>query len=658
MKHSLVYLLLVFVIKTTNAKEVDVNKDYELDAEVGWLQAEKIEVVSKQKEDKSSAAGIVSIVTREDIERYGANSLVDVLNRVTSLYMISSSIWNPAVAAMRGDVATPINTHTLILINGRPVRDGLQGGVNSFVFRDFPIHQIKQLEIVRGAGSVLYGSNAFTAVINIVTLQKQNDKLVLRGRYGSFETGQFESEVALKNEQAAFNGAIRYRNSRGALFSAIGSDGLLSQFYPNDEDVSTNFWGQWQDFTVNGFVSEFKYHDWGALFRKTDSLIDANKIFLDIGYKKQLNSHWQTQANFTYNTQHIRQNYALQGDSLNYEHSLLLENSHFFKFWDNKLNILLGGLVEMQMGKREQSGVVHIPSYTHLKSSLYGEINYALLDNLKLTLGGQWNHFEHLEKSPATTQDKKHDGLIGRTGLVYDLTPNWGIKLLYSQAFRSPSAFELEIQSALVGDRNLQPENIETTDVQVFYHSKDYETSLTAFRSRMSNLIRRQSMGLGRLQYINSGSAVFEGIELESKAKLLDNLQWTGAYTFQTNRDKYQNNISQAPNHQLKLGLSYDVTEDFSVSLFDTYFSAAKVIPAAQLVNPPAAAYHHLSLNARYELNNLLQLPHTKKITVSVFADNLLDVKAYYPEFDRKTVINTIPANPGRTVFGELAIEF
>ena len=67
---------------------------------------------------------------------------------------------------------------------------------------------------------------------------------------------------------------------------------------------------------------------------------------------------------------------------------------------------------------------------------------------------------------------------------------------------------------------------------------------------------------------------------------------------------------------------------------------------------------HHLTLNGRYQLNGLLNLPDTKQVTFSFFADNLWDVKAYYPEIDRKTVINTVPANPGRILFGELAIEF
>jgi outer membrane receptor protein involved in Fe transport len=64
-----------------------------------------------------------------------------------------------------------------------------------------------------------------------------------------------------------------------------------------------------------------------------------------------------------------------------------------------------------------------------------------------------------------------------------------------------------------------------------------------------------------------------------------------------------------------------------------------------------------LSLNTRYQLNQLLGLNKTKAITFSLFATNLLDEKFYYPAITAKS-INTIPATPGRTLFGELAIEF
>jgi outer membrane receptor for ferrienterochelin and colicins len=619
----------------------------------------EIEVVSKQKENKNSAAGIISLVTRQDIERYGANNLADVLNRVTSVYMLSTSLWMNGVAAMRGDSFTPVNNHTLVLIDGRPVRDGLNGGLNGFVFRDFPIHQIQQIEVIRGAGSVLYGTNAFSAVINIVTLKKQDNKLVVRGRYGSFDTGQIETEFAWKNNEAFISGAVRHRDSKGWLFSAIGSDKQTSRFRTDEEDTSASFSAKWHDFTLNGFIADGHYNEMGAALMRPNQVMDNNKVFLDIGYKKQLTSHWLTQTNLTYNRIAYDSTFSGGVDSA-HENSLLFENTHFFNFLDKKLNLLIGGLTEIQMGSYNGGSRGAIPSYAHLRGSIYGEVNYAVLDKLKINLGGQWNHFEHLDKSLAKDENqyKASDGLVGRLGLVYDVTTYLGLKLLYSQAFRSPSAFELA--GSLFNNNILQPETIETYDAQLFYHDKNYEASITAFRSRESNLIIQQLNPVTKRQGVaNAGKAIFEGLELETKAKLYQGLYWTGAYTFQTNRDgNKQNNVTQIPNHLMKVGLSYDVTPEFQFSVFDTFASAAKVIPAAPLVNPAAKGYHHITLNAQCQLNRLLDLPLTKRISFSFFVDNLLDVKAYYPEINRKTVINTLPANPGRTLWGELAVEF
>ena len=56
-----------------------------------------------------------------------------------------------------------------MLLNGRPVRESMEGGITSEMFESFPIGIIERIEVVRGPGSVLYGSDAFSGVINIIT---------------------------------------------------------------------------------------------------------------------------------------------------------------------------------------------------------------------------------------------------------------------------------------------------------------------------------------------------------------------------------------------------------------------------------------------------------------------------------------------------------
>ncbi|WP_161990607.1 TonB-dependent receptor plug domain-containing protein [Candidatus Methylobacter oryzae] len=628
----------------------------------------QVEIVSKKAENKNSAAGIVSVVTHDDIKRYGANTLADVLNRVTSIYMLSTYIWSDSTAAMRGDALTHVNNHTLVLINGRPFRDSAYGGLNETMFRDFPIHHIEQIEVIRGSGSVLYGSNAFTGVINVVTKKHQDNALTLRGRYGSFNTGQVESEFAWKNDEAAITGAVRHRASDGWLFSAIDERKQPANFRNNDDDTSASLWGEWKDFNFNLFVVNNQRNHWGSVPIGSGQPIENDRLFFDVGYKHQINQHWSSTWNITFNKFSQNYNLPVQGTLYLtdlYENNVLFEQTHFLNFFEDKLNFVAGGLVEWREGGVTQVSQPNtLNPYTSLKSSIYGEASYSLLDNLKVSVGGQWHRFDNLKAAPQGVIDNGEatEGLVGRTGLVYELTSSLGAKLLYNQAYRSPSAGELGANSSLVqGNRNIQPELIESSDAQIFYHAQDYQISLTAFRSRVSNLIVRVPVADTnpvRLQYSNAGNAEFEGLELESEAKLFEGLSWKGAYTFQTNRDEHnQNNKTQMPNHMAKIGLSYDATTDLQISAFDTYFSAAKIVPTSLEVNPAANSYHSLSVNTNYRLDNLLGFAHTKHITFSFYLDNLLDEKFYYPEFNRK-IINTIPASPGRSLFGEIAIEF
>lgn len=627
-----------------------------------------VEVVSKKTESQYSAAGIVSVVTHDDIDRYGGNTLADVLNRVTSIYMLSTYIWSDSTASMRGDALTHVNNHTLVLINGRPFRDSAYGGLNETMFRDFPIHHIEQIEVIRGSGSVLYGTNAFTGVINIVTKKKQENGLTLRGRYGSFNTGQVETEFAWKYDDAAITGAIRHRGSDGWLSSAVDEKRQPVRFRNDDGDVSASLRGDWKDFDFNLYVVNNQRTHWGAVPIGFGQEIENNRLFFDAGYSPQIKDYWRSKWNLTLNK--FSQNYNLPVNGVPYmtdlwENNLLLEQSHFFTFFENKFNLLFGGLVEWQQGQVTQVSQPNTLSpYEQIKSSVYGDVSYALLDNLKFNIGGQWHRFDQLKEASFRVDGNDHaiEGLVGRAGLVYEVTSNWGAKLLFDQAYRAPSAGELGANSAVVlGNRNLKPEKVETVDAQIFYHDSDYQVSLTAFKSSVSNLIVRSPIpntSPTRLMYVNAGSAKFEGLEIETDAKLFDGLTWKGSYTFQTNRDeRNQNNKTQMPNHMAKIGLSYDVNSNLQISAFDTYFSAVKILPSSLVANPPAGSYHNFSINTNYRLNDWLGIAKTKRMTFTVFLDNLLDEKFYYPEFNRKN-INTIPASPGRMIFGEIALEF
>lgn len=637
----------------------------------------QIEAVSKQKENINSAAGIVSVITRDEIERYNATDLQELLSRVTSIYTAGSHVWQYNTTAMRGDLSTHINNHILILMNGRPMRDNIFAGLSRSIYHEFPIRNIEQVEIIRGPGSVLYGTNAYTGVINVITQKNKPTGAAVRGRYGSYNTGQVESEFAYKNEDLSGSGAIRYKNSDGWLFSATGEDRKQTQFRVDEDAVSASFSGQWGGLSFNSFLARSQNNHWGAVPVGNGQPIEEKKIFIDVGYATEFNVHWRSQLNFTYN--YTAHNFPLPNlspyNTTSYkarENVALLEQTQFFNFFDKKLNFLFGSSVEWQEGQAWQvAAPPPLQRAVQYKIGLYGEASYLILPNLKLNLGGQWNRVEYLQGANLDkARQKVMTDKVGRIGLVYEITPEFGVKLLYSQAFRFAAAAEIGAYApnVLYGNINLQPERVETADAQIFYADKNYQASLTAFHSRQSNLISRALCGTNpdcnnpnALIFVNSGSAKFSGLEFETKLKLLPSLQLQGSYTFQQNHTKTGQTASVAPQQMFKVGASYDVTEDSRISVFDTYFTKPTSIsafnPAVAMVNPEPRSYHNLTINTQYRLNHLLDLGSHKKATFALYLDNLLDEQVYYPEFNRR-VINSIPGSSGRMIFGELTFEF
>ncbi|MEY4768461.1 MAG: hypothetical protein RL637_1100 [Pseudomonadota bacterium] len=632
--------------------------------ELRWLQQDDdVEIVSKQKENRSTSAGIVSVYNQQDIERYGGNNLFEILNHITSIYMLGTSVYMQGGISMRGDALGTSNNHVLMLINGRPFRDSGFGGVNESILRNFPIHFIEQLEIIRGPGSVLYGTNAYTGVINIVTKKYANQEhFDLHTRYGSFNSTQIEGEFYWKSSDLSINTALRYANSDGWLFQAQRAGFNPSQFRRSDNSISSAIQLQWKDLTVNGFVIDANYQHWGAAaISSKGEVYHPQRLFIDLGYDFQVNPNWNIQTHLTYNQSTDAQYVPIPPNLSSVftrlsENNLLFEQTHFIDLFNKKVNIRAGGLVEWQTGRINQqiAGGI-LPSYTYLKSSLYGEINWTIFDQLKWIIGGQWHHFSHLDEPDAA----EYNGFTGRLGLVYEWDKHWGIKLLYSQAYRTPSAFELEINSLPIrGSAELKPEQIETADMQIFYHDSDYQFSLTAFRSRQSRTINVDCQYFPPCQYFNHSAQKYQGLEFESQGQFTKALSWRGSYTFQTNWDQLgNNNTSFIPNHIAKIGLSYAITPEWQFSVFDNFFSQALTKNPKLNFNPPSHSYHQLSLNTRYQLKSLLGLNFLKKFEISLYLDNLFDEKINYPASGRDG-FNSMPGLPGRSLYGELSLKF
>lgn len=139
---------------------------YASDESLRDLVSTKVYSASKKQEDPHNSPSALYVITEDDLRQMGVRHVADALRTVPGLQVakISSNKW---MVASRG-FGEQFSNKLLVLLDGRPIYTTLFSGVLWFQ-QDVPIADIKQIEVIRGPGATLWGSNAVNGVINIIT---------------------------------------------------------------------------------------------------------------------------------------------------------------------------------------------------------------------------------------------------------------------------------------------------------------------------------------------------------------------------------------------------------------------------------------------------------------------------------------------------------
>jgi outer membrane receptor for ferrienterochelin and colicins len=260
-----------------------------------------VTIASKKEEKLSDAPGIITVITRKDIETYGARDITDVLRRVPGLFVAGARDIRGGTNSIRGQQSSSFDKHLLILLNGRPMREAYTSGLNNTIFTGFPMDAIQRLEIIRGPGSVLYGSGAFEGVLNIVTRKPEaGTKQTFGTSYGSFNTSQQNYTLENGGDAVDVFAAAQFTSSDGFDWNGFSQSGD----YISDRAAYQNFSGtaqlDYKNLTLSAF--EGSAADQLSPSGTTTALrkVENRRRFFDVGYKNELPYGWEAQANFTY----------------------------------------------------------------------------------------------------------------------------------------------------------------------------------------------------------------------------------------------------------------------------------------------------------------------------------------------------------------------
>ena len=517
---------------------------------------------SKYEQRVTDAPASVSIVTAEEIKKYGYRTMADILRSVPGFYV--SSDRNYSYLGVRGfNRPGDYNTRVLMLLDGHRLNDNVYD--QAAIGNDFPLNidLIEQVEIIRGPSSSLYGSSAFLGVINVVSRQGKDLKGVeVAVSGGSQET--YQGEVSYGN---------KFDNGMEALVSgtAFTSSGEQQLFFPEyaipelNNGVANNADRErayklftrlsLQELTLTALFSSrnktIPTGSYGVLFNNAGSNTTDSRSYLALSYQHKFEDHSELAAHLSYDNYHYYADYlygAAPGDPpLTTKDSALGEwlggeIQYSRRFFQRQL-VTVGGEFRDNFTQNQMAA----PLDDHRTSRGYGmylQDEWQILNNLILNAGVRYDW--HSTFGGSTNP---------RLGLIYRPVPATILKFLYGTAFRAPNVYELYYYAAgQQANPFLQPEKMTTYEaVYEQYLGLNLQTSLSGFYYQATNLISQDSGGT----YVNNAKTDARGMEAQLSGKWANGLQGRLGYTYLDARDMVTNSLlTNAPRHLATFNLS------------------------------------------------------------------------------------------------------
>lgn len=572
---KLVFLSYFLILHLNNALSYESPSDTsylsELNDELDLLLNTKISVASKYEQKIIEAPGSISIITSEDIERWGFRTLSEALMSIKGFFRRNDRMYE--YLGLRGfERPNSYNNKILLLIDGHIINDNIYN--SPFFENDLAMNMncIERIEIVRGPGSALYGTSAMTAVINVITKNALTmDEFRISGALGSYGTkeGLFQVGKQIFDDfNIVLSGKYGYQDGQDLHFQEFDSvnNGIAAgldwqKYYSIFADIN------YKDLTLSGFYNyrqkAIPTATWDMEFNKPTPYGIDERGFLELKYAKEMTSNFNLFAKVYFDFYKYYGEYTYQ-DTNNDSNLGLWAGTELQGIWDLSLNNRLTFGTEYKYNFQAdyrfwvKDSVIFDNNYPFYVFSLYIQDHWQLLQNLSLTLGFRLDQYSRFEGS-----------ITPRISINYYPWPNTTLKFLYGQAFRVPNIFEMYYTDYLTqkGNDKLVPEKINTFEL-IFEQkiNKYLYSALSLYYYKMNNLIDQtnvieyDSSGQVKDEYIqfkNIGAVDAYGFEFELNSKLPFGLWGYFSYSHQYLKDLLNNEkLTNFPVHIFKLGLS------------------------------------------------------------------------------------------------------
>jgi outer membrane receptor for ferrienterochelin and colicins len=527
------------------------------------------------KQKVTEAPASITIITSEEIRKYGYRTLADVLRNVRGFYV--SYDRNYSYLGVRGfGLPGQYNNAITLLVDGHRLNDDIYDGL--LLGTDFPIDVdlIDRIEVIRGPNSSLYVASAFLGVINIITKRGRDlEKVSVAGEVASY--GTYEGRVSYGNK---FQNGLELLLS-ASFYDSHGQDQLFFKEFDSpatnngiavnaDDDEFHQIFANasWGRFTLHAvFGSRDKgipTASFGTVFDVTGTHTIDGRGYIDLRYDRALGRGWSLANRWYYDQYNNDGTYIYDYSELGGPPRVSNKNFAHGKWWGDEVTVskqvsdthrLTFGAEFRDNFQQDQGNYDQQPFVQYFSSSqtsnvfsAYAQDEIHIRKDLVLNLGLRYDHYSTFG---GTTNP--------RAALIYNPWAKTTFKFLYGQSFRAPNMFELYYDApGNEADPSLRPETVKTMElVWEQYFANHFQMTVSGFYYPIHSLIGQQIDSMGEAVFVNTGSVDLRGLDFGLSRSFPGGVEGTVSYTFQDAINPSNSMaLTNSPKHLVQVSLS------------------------------------------------------------------------------------------------------
>ncbi len=511
------------------------------------------EIATKTKLNIDDTPSFVTVLHSNKLQELGVENVFEALGMVPGVQLKKEKTGVPVVvfrgATQKGEVK--------FMIDGVSINNSYRDLIYHFL--DFPIELISRIEVIRGAGSVLYGSGAISGVVNIITRSSSQDtknKLFVSG--GSYDHYKSGGIVSYDINDIKISLDAYYEKDHKKIFT--GPDNA-SNYADSDQGLSAYSVGLNISDEHLSLITRIKSTDFGNAYDVLGVIDDSsdryhNKnqtFFTQLKYENDINKDNSYHIALGYN------NYMQNVDSRGYEayDTIYKEKGYFSQIQlisksINNNELVIGG--EYSYSKTLDTSV-QVGRHMYRKIySLYLNDIYSITSDMDVSAGIRYDNYLN-----------EMNALSPSFGLVYRINEQVRFKSTYAKSFRAPSWIELYQSTS-----ELSEEEADTIEAGIVYTLNPYnKLKVNFYKTTIDNLIAKNPSkyeNIGKNKMLGSEIEYMFSLNLQSEIKL--------SASYIDAKDKDNNNVADVANILADASMTYKFNSGYTLGTLLRYTSS------------------------------------------------------------------------------------